>query len=106
MRLWYNYNIKEFLWQKKALTKRAFEKIGENNICTELSDGGLGAISLFGSTKLIAFQKKWFNLGWMTIVEDSVYDKIVSRLCKSVVSLTYLASKYMEKVEAFRSDFW
>ena len=47
----------------------------------------------------------------MAIVEDSAHGKIVSRLCKSMVSLTYLTrasvkSKAVEEVAAIQSDFW
>ena len=38
--------IFKFLWQKKHSNKKAFEKIKRNNICKEISDGGLGTISI------------------------------------------------------------
>ena len=47
----------------------------------------------------------------MVIVEDSAHGKIVSRLCKSMVSLTYLTraslnSKEVEEVATIQSNFW
>ena len=47
----------------------------------------------------------------MAIVEDSARGKIVSRLCKSMVSLTYLTrasvkSKEGGEVAAIQSEFW
>ena len=94
---------------KKHSNKKAFEKIKRNNICKEISEGGLGAINIVDQQ--IAFQIKWFKRGFMVIVEDSAYGKIVSRLCKSMVSLTYLSrasvkSKEVEEVAAIQSDFW
>ena len=95
--------------EKKHSNKKAFKKMKRNNICREISDGGLGAISIVDQQ--IAFQIKWFKRGCMAIVEDSAHGKIVSRLCKSMVSLTYLkrasvTSKEVEEVAAIQSDFW
>ena len=47
----------------------------------------------------------------MAIVEDSAHGKTLSRLCKSIVSLTYLTrasvkSKEVEEIAAIQSDFW
>ena len=93
--------IFKFLWQKKHSNKKAFEKIKRNNIYKEISDGGLGVISIVD--KQIAFQIKWFKRGCMALVEDSAHGKIVS--------LTYLTrasvkSKEVEEVAAVQSDFW
>ena len=101
--------IFKFLWQKKLLNKKAFEKIKGNNTCKEISDEGLGAISIVDQQ--IAFQIKWFKRSCMAIVEDSAQGKIVSGLCKSIVSLTYLTrasvkSKEVEEIAAIQSDFW
>ena len=95
--------------EKTLKQKKAFEKIKRNNICKEISDGGLGAISVVDQQ--IAFQIKWFKRGCMAIVKDSAHGKIVSRLCKSMVSLIYLTrasvkSKEVEEVAAIQSDFW
>ena len=59
--------------RKKHSNKKAFEKIKRNNICNEISDGGLGAIGLVDQQ--IAFQIKWFKRGCMVIVEDSPHGK-------------------------------
>ena len=101
--------IFKFLWQKKHSNKKAFEKIKGNNICKEVSDGGLGAISIVDQQT--AFKIKWFKRGCTAIVEDSAHGKILSRLCKSMVSLTYLTrasvnSKEVKEVAAIQSDFW
>ena len=94
---------------EKHSNKKAFEKIKRNNICKEISDGGLVAISIVD--QLIVFSIKWFKRGCMATVEDSAHGKIVSRLYKSMVSLTYLTrayvnSKEVEEVAAIQSDFW
>ena len=54
--------------EKKHSNKNTFAKIKRNNICKEISDGGLGAISIVD--QLIAFKIKWFKRGCMAIVED------------------------------------
>ena len=91
---------------EKKLKQKTFEKIKRNKICIEISDRGLGAISIIDQQ--IAFQIKWFKRGCIAIVEDSAHGKIVSRLCKSMVSLTYLTrasvkSKEVEEVAAIQS---
>ena len=97
--------------EKNTQTKKLLKRFKRNNIMQgnfRRRACRLGAISIVDQQ--IAFQIKWFKRGCMAIVEDSAHGKIVSRLCKSMVSLTYLTrasvkSKKGKRLQQFSPTF-